>query len=117
MMAMAYAGRNLWHNSGLKKIHFRSITNQDVCATIKLTSKRCRMCRSIDDVRKYLKEHGKEIGGKAENGDVLCAQIVSAYDLLFHRPTDPGPQGLLVGMIHDYQKRAFMERAQRPAVR
>ncbi len=75
------------------------------------------MCRNIDDVRTYLKEHGKEIGGKAENGDVLCAQIVSAYDLLFHRPSDPGPQGLLVGMIHDYRKRALMERVQRPAVR
>jgi hypothetical protein len=75
------------------------------------------MCRNIDDVRTYLKEHGKEIGGKAEKGDVLCAQIVSAYDLLFRRPTDPGPQGLLVGMINDYQKRMFMEKAQRPAAR
>src|SRR5208337_1529271 len=28
--------------SGLKKIRFWSITNQDVCVTIKLTSKRCR---------------------------------------------------------------------------
>ena len=75
------------------------------------------MCRSIDDVRTYLKEHGREIGGKAENGDVLCAQIVSAYELLFHRPSDPGPQGLLVGMIHDYRKRALMERVQRPVAR
>ena len=94
-----------------------SITSQDVCVTTKLTSKRCKMCRSIDDVRTYLKEHGKEIGGKAENGDVLCAQIVSAYDLLFHRPSDPGPQGLLVVMIHGYRKRALMERVGRAAVR
>jgi hypothetical protein len=71
------------------------------------------MCHNIDDVRTYLKEHGKEIGGKAERGDVLCAQIVSAYDLLFRRPTDPGPQGLLVGMIHDYQRRAIVEKVLR----
>ena len=68
------------------------------------------MCRNMDDVRIYLKNHGKEIGGRAEKGDVLSAQIVSAYDLLVHRPSDPGPQGLLVGMIHDYQKRAISER-------
>ena len=74
------------------------------------------MCRSIEEIRTYLKKHGKEIGGKAEKGDVLCAQIVSAYDLLFHRPTDPGPQGLIVGMIHDYRKRAIAERVRRPAV-
>ena len=55
------------------------------------------MCRSIDDVRTYLKEHGKEIGGKAENGDVLCAQIVSAYDLLFRRPTTRAPKTSLSG--------------------
>jgi hypothetical protein len=75
------------------------------------------MDRSIDDVRTYLKEHGKEIGGKAEKGDVLCAQIVSAYDLLFCRPTDAGPQDLLVGMIHDYRRRAIVEQARRPDVR
>jgi hypothetical protein len=75
------------------------------------------MCRNIGDARTYLKEHGKEIGEKAGKGDVLCAQIVSAYDLLLRRPTDPGPQGILVGMIHDYRKRALMERVHRPAAR
>ena len=109
--------RTLRQNSGSKKIRLWSISNEGVCATIKLSSKRCRMCRNIDDVRTYLKKHGKEIGGKAEKGDVLCAQIVSAYDLLFRRPTDPGPQGLLVGMIHDYRKRTLMERVHRAAVR
>ena len=67
------------------------------------------MCRDIDYVRTYLKEHGREIGGRAEKGDVLSAQIISAYDLLVDRPTDPGPKGLLMGMIHDYKKRAVGE--------
>jgi len=69
------------------------------------------MCGELDHVRAYLKEHGKEIGGRADEGDVLSAQIISAYDLLVHHPTDPGPQGLLVGMIHDYRKRTIVERA------
>ena len=69
------------------------------------------MCLTMDDVRTYLKEHGREIGGKAEKGDDLCAQIVSAYGLFFRRPADPGPQGLLVGMIHDYRKRAILKKA------
>ena len=71
------------------------------------------MCHTIDDVRTYQKEHGKEIGGKAERGDILCAQIVSAYGLFFKRPADPGPQGLLVGMVHDYRKRTIVEKAVR----
>jgi len=71
------------------------------------------MCWELDHIRAYLKEHGKEIGGRAERGDVLSAQIVSAYDLLVHHPTDPGPQGLLAGMIHDYKKRAINERHHR----
>ena len=67
------------------------------------------MRHDLDNVRAYLKEHGKEIGGRAEKGDMLSAQIISAYGLLVHRPADPGARGLLVGMIHDYKRRAIGE--------
>lgn len=58
----------------------------------------------IKQIMKYLKEHGKEIGYKAKEGEKKAKKIIELY-FLVHKRIEPCAVGLLSEAIVEYQKR------------
>lgn len=55
-----------------------------------------------EDVMEYLKKHGKEIGIKAQSGDVLSKDIINWYTLHYKCPGDPGARAQVMILLDKY---------------
>lgn len=56
-----------------------------------------------DVVVERIEPHGAYIREKADNGDKLCKNIISTYQMLYDRP-ETGALSILQGLMDDYIK-------------